>query len=116
MRSTAIVLSFAVVASAQDPIDERIAAMVGELRWGLDNATEAYAVLNAARAERYVAKHRLFSKVEGGKWALARLPDAPFVQRALDAQLGKVAHQPLTNEGREFVERVIRRLETELGR
>ena len=36
-------------------------------------------------------------------------------ETGVHAQLGKVAHQALTNEGREFVERVIRRLESELA-
>ena len=37
----------------------------GELRWGLEHAPEAYAVLNACRAQVYLTDGRIVSKVAG---------------------------------------------------
>jgi streptomycin 3"-adenylyltransferase len=63
---------------------ERLAA---ELRWSLDHASGAYAVLNACRALLWAEEGRVASKVEGGEWALRRLPSsAHVIERALASQ------------------------------
>jgi streptomycin 3"-adenylyltransferase len=60
-----------------------LTAMVDELRWGLDHAGEAYAVLNACRALRYLDDGILCSKQAAGTWARPRHPDRPVIARAL---------------------------------
>src|SRR6266487_5421734 len=44
--------------------------LAGELAWGLANAPECYAVLNACRALVYLDEDRIVSKVAGGLAAL----------------------------------------------
>lgn len=44
------------------------------------------AVLNAARALRYVTEERWSTKVEAGRWAAERLDDPQLVRRALAAR------------------------------
>jgi hypothetical protein len=57
------------------------AQLASELRWatGLHRVTGPapgeYAVLNACRAWRYVVDGSLVSKIDGGEWALRRVPD-----------------------------------------
>ncbi|HEX5189469.1 MAG TPA: aminoglycoside adenylyltransferase domain-containing protein [Streptosporangiaceae bacterium] len=61
--------------------------LAGELGWGLTNAPENYAVLNACRALVYLRQGRVVGKVAGG---LAALDDgsgpAGVIRRALDQQ------------------------------
>lgn len=61
--------------------------LAAELAWGLDNAPEAYAVLNACRALRYLADGSVVSKLAGGEAAL-RDGTGPqqVIRRALAAQ------------------------------
>lgn len=67
---------------------ERIlAAITRELRWALDHACAAYAVLNACRALRFADDGHLCSKLDGGKWYLDRHPSAPVVTAAVTHQL-----------------------------
>ncbi|MFD0342186.1 aminoglycoside adenylyltransferase domain-containing protein [Streptomyces sp. NPDC127117] len=68
------------------PADRVGAAMADELRWALDHATATYAVLNACRALRFAADGWLCSKLDGGRWYLARHGDNAVVAAA-------VAHQ-----------------------
>jgi hypothetical protein len=76
---------------------ERAAA---ELRWATRHGSFAYRVLTACRAWRYLEDDVLGSKVDGGRWARARLADpaAPeetnpaavaLVDAAVAAQLGQ---------------------------
>ena len=79
---------------------ERAAA---ELRWAVRHGNFAYRVLNACRAWRYLEDDVLGSKVDGGRWARARLADpasgqeaaphapaaAALVDAAVAAQLGQ---------------------------
>jgi hypothetical protein len=61
-----------------------------ELGWGLANATEAYAVLNACRAAEYLASGRIVSKVAGGRAALAAgFGPAGLIRGALAEQQGQ---------------------------
>ena len=77
----------------------------GELRWGIEHACEAYAVLNACRALVYLSDARIVSKVEGGRIALARgLGPAPVIGRALDQQQG---HAPQRDPGRDAADFVL---------
>jgi Domain of unknown function (DUF4111) len=71
--------------------------LADELSWGIEHAGEAYAVLNACRAQVYLADGRIVSKVAGGRIALAcgRGP-AEVIGRALDQQQG---HAPQRRPG-----------------
>lgn len=70
------------------PTSERVVLcqLADELRWGIDRATESYAILNACRALRYRDERVLCSKTDGGEWALAHDVEPAFVRRALDAR------------------------------
>ncbi|SCE52015.1 streptomycin 3-adenylyltransferase [Streptomyces sp. DvalAA-43] len=68
------------------PADRIGAAMVGELRWAVDHATAAYAVLNACRALRFADDGQLCSKLEGGRWYLDRHGDDEVVAAAIARQ------------------------------
>lgn len=71
--------------------------LADELRWGIEHAGEAYAVLNACRAQVYLADGRIVSKVAGGRIALARgRGPAEVIGRALDQQQG---HAPQRGPG-----------------
>lgn len=63
--------------------------LADELGWGLDNAPEPYAVLNACRALVFAADGQIVSKVTGGGAALDRgLGPPAVIRRALDQQRG----------------------------
>ena len=71
------------------PVDRTdvLTYLAGELDWGLANATECFAVLNACRALVYLNEGRIVSKVAGGLAALDRGIGPPsLVMRALDQQ------------------------------
>jgi Domain of unknown function (DUF4111) len=79
--------------------------LADELRWGIEHACEAYAVLNACRAQVYLADGRVVSKVAGGRIALARgLGPAAVIGRALDQQQG---HAPQRDPGRDAADFVL---------
>ncbi|TWP38998.1 aminoglycoside adenylyltransferase domain-containing protein [Leekyejoonella antrihumi] len=62
-----------------------------ELQWGVDHGCEAHAVLNACRALCWSRTGWLVSKIDGGTWAVARVPDhAGLIERALaDQRIGR---------------------------
>ncbi|MFI7012376.1 aminoglycoside adenylyltransferase domain-containing protein [Streptomyces sp. NPDC050145] len=68
-----------------------VAAMMSELRWGLDQADPTYAVLNACRALRFAEGGGLCSKVDGGRWYLSRHGGHAAVAAAVAHQLGEGA-------------------------
>ena len=81
--------------------------LAGELAWGLANAPECYAVLNACRALVYLDEDRIVSKVAGGLAALERGSGPPgLVRRALDQQRGRVPEQPPGPDAAAFVRKV----------
>jgi streptomycin 3"-adenylyltransferase len=65
-----------------------LAQMAAELRWGAEHAPGEYAVLNACRAWRYAVDGTLVSKIDGGEWALSRVPgpDRELISTALARQ------------------------------
>lgn len=78
--------------------------LADELRWGLENAPEAYGVLNACRALIYLADQAIVSKIAGGEAALARgLGPPELIGRALDQQRGKAPDQPPGSAAAEYV-------------
>jgi hypothetical protein len=85
--------------------------LAGELDWGLANATENYAVLNACRALEYLLSGRIVSKIAGGESALER-GDGPaaLVRHALDQQRALAPERPPGPEAIAFVRSVAGRL------
>lgn len=79
----------AVIGAVRRP--QILAYLADELGWGLANAPESYAVLNACRALVYLNEGRIVSKVAGGLAALDRgIGPAGLVRRALDQQQDRV--------------------------
>jgi hypothetical protein len=68
-----------------------LAQVADELAWAAEHNPTEYAVLNACRAWRYAVDCDLVSKVDGGRWAEARLhgADRALVQAALACQRGE---------------------------
>ncbi|WP_195849184.1 aminoglycoside adenylyltransferase domain-containing protein [Arsenicicoccus cauae] len=88
--------------------DEVLAQLVDELRWGVDNADEGYAVLNACRALRFAETGELVSKVDGAEWLLEQRPEHEVVvRRALDAQRRGIRLDGATMAGRALVQDVL---------
>jgi hypothetical protein len=78
--------------------------LADEAGWGLENAQEAYAVLNACRALAFLARGQIVSKVEGGEIALRRgLGPAAVIERALAQQRGLAPEQRPAPDAVEFV-------------
>jgi len=81
-----------------------LAYLAGELRWGLEHAPEAYAVLNTCRALVYLADGEIVSKIAGGEAALlSGLGPAGLIRRALAQQQGRAAGQRPGAEAAAFV-------------
>lgn len=86
------------------PRAEVLAYLADELGWGLANAPERYAVLNACRALLYLADDAIVGKIAGGEAVLRRgLGPATVVTRALAQQRGRAADQPPAADARQFV-------------
>ncbi len=78
--------------------------LADELGWGLAHAPESYAVLNACRAQAFLADDTIVSKVAGGQAALDRSFGPPGVVRdALDQQQGRAPERPPGPEAISFV-------------
>ena len=73
--------------------------LADELEWAEENASEAYGVLNAARASRFLHDGLIVSKVDGGRLALANGGPTDVLTRALDVQEGRATDQPPTDAG-----------------
>lgn len=88
------------------------AQLAGELRWGSEHAAGEYAVLNACRAWRFAVDGALVSKIDGGRWALDRVPgpERDLVRTALDRQRSRPAADLDPGAVRGFVERILPRL------
>ena len=84
-----------------------LAYLADELGWGLANAPESYAVLNACRALVYLRQGKLVGKVAAG---LAALDDgsgpAEVVRRALDQQRARAPERTAGPDAVAFAERV----------
>ncbi len=69
--------------------------LAGQLAWGIEHASEAYAVLNACRALIYLTDGKIVSKIAGGEAVLGRgTGPAEVIQRALGQQRGAGPDQP----------------------
>jgi Domain of unknown function (DUF4111) len=91
---------------ADDLISAQLAA---ELRWGADHAPAEYAVLNACRAWRFAVDRAIVSKIDGGQWALGRVPgaDRELISDALDRQRCRPAAEPDPGAVQRFVRQAL---------
>jgi hypothetical protein len=88
-----------------------LAYLADELDWGLANAGESYAVLNACRAQTYLAGGLIVSKLAGGQAAFdSGSGPADVIMRALAQQRGERPDQPSAPDAAEFVRDVAARL------
>jgi streptomycin 3"-adenylyltransferase len=79
--------------------------LADEMMWGLANAPERYAVLNACRALVYLHDGAIVSKIAGGEAVLRqRAGPADVITRALAQQRGTGSDQPPTADAIGFVE------------
>ena len=82
--------------------------LADELDWGLANASESYAVLNACRAEVYLTDGVIVSKLAGGRTALDRgSGPAGVITRAIAQQRGEQPDQPAAADATEFVSHAV---------
>jgi streptomycin 3"-adenylyltransferase len=82
--------------------------LADELSWGLANAPERYAVLNACRALVYLTDGAFVSKIAGGEAAVQRGTGPPAViARALAQQRGRQQDQPAATDAIAFVEATV---------
>jgi hypothetical protein len=87
--------------------------LADELRWGIANAPEAYAVLNACRALIFANHGDLVSKIAGGQIAVEDgLGPVGVIASALDEQRALSEPRPISPEATAFVEQVIRTLDS----
>jgi hypothetical protein len=88
-----------------------LAYLADELSWGLANAAERYAVLNACRALLYLADGAIVAKIAGGESALRDgSGPAAIITRALAQQRGEQPDQPPAEDATEFVLSIAARL------
>jgi hypothetical protein len=86
------------------PRPQILAYLAGELGWGLANAPESYAVLNACRALVYLSDGTIVSKIAGGLTALDRGIGPPgLVRRALDQQQARAPEHAAGPDAIRFV-------------
>lgn len=91
--------------------------LADELHWGIEHGSEAYAVLNACRAQVFLADGRIVSKVAGGSIALAQgLGPGAVIGRALDQQQGRIPPPRPGRDAAEFVLAVAAALRSAAGR
>jgi Domain of unknown function (DUF4111) len=88
-----------------------VAQLVTELRWGAEHAPGEYAVLNACRAWRFAVDGALVSKIEGGRWALDRVPgpDREVIRTALDRRRRPLAAELDPGAVTRFVHQILSR-------
>jgi hypothetical protein len=66
-----------------------LSSFVNDLEWALENKAGAYGVLNSCRVLRFAREGGLYSKLEGGEWALeSGIGDAHVISAALRRQRG----------------------------
>ena len=82
----------------------------GELRSGVEQADQRYAVLNACRATAFTEERLLLSKTDGARWWLQRFGPEPVVTEALRAQERGADLGPCSAAARAFVATTIERL------
>jgi streptomycin 3"-adenylyltransferase len=95
--------------------DDLVDYLRDELRWGVANADQRYAVLNACRAIAYAGAGLLLSKADGGRWWLRRFGPEPLVIAALRAQEDGRALGPCSIAAKSFVAAAVSRLRKDMA-
>ncbi|WP_428847170.1 aminoglycoside adenylyltransferase domain-containing protein [Nocardia arthritidis] len=89
-----------------------LAQLVRELRWAAEHAAGEYAVLNACRAWRFAVDSTLVSKIDGGRWAMDRVPqpDRELIRTALNRQRCLPAAELSPSAVEQFVHQTLARV------
>jgi Domain of unknown function (DUF4111) len=77
--------------------------LADELAWAQANAGEAYGVLNAGRALRYLSDGTIVSKLDGAVTAIAAGAPPHVVERAINIQRGQRSDQPPSPDALAFM-------------
>lgn len=83
--------------------DALLAYFLDELEWGVAEADQRYAVLNACRAIAYAEHGELLSKQAGGTWWIRTNGPTDLVASALDAQTAGADLGACSQDARVFV-------------
>jgi hypothetical protein len=78
-------------------VDRRrlLRSFADDVTWGLDQGLAGYAVLNACRALRFATDGGLYSKLEGGEWALAQgIGDPSLIAVASPNRTSRLVNRP----------------------
>ena len=84
--------------------------LADELTWAETNASEAYGVLNAARARCFLHEDLSMSKIDGARRALAEDGPQDLLTRALQIQEVDTEDRPPTDLGLRYMRGVRREL------
>jgi hypothetical protein len=109
VRSAGVVLAGPAAEAVIGPVSRPVilAYLADELAWGVANAPECYAVLNACRAQVYLEQDRIVSKVAGGLAALQHGSGPPaLIRRALDQQQARAPERRPGPDAAAFASRV----------
>jgi len=74
-----------------------------ELAWALEQAPEAYGVLNACRALAYLDRDEVLSKIDGARYALERGAPQQLISGALAMRRGDEPDHPPSQAARRFI-------------
>lgn len=80
-----------------------LAYLRAELAWALEQAPEAYGVLNACRALAYLDREEVLSKIDGARYALERGAPQQLISGALAMQRGDRPDHPPSQAARRFI-------------
>jgi hypothetical protein len=87
-----------------------------ELGWGIEHGSEAYAVLNACRAQVYVTDNQIVSKLAGGEASLRNgAGPTDVIRRALAQQRGAEPLQRPAPDAVSFISEVVATLRSLAG-
>ncbi|WP_225728735.1 MULTISPECIES: aminoglycoside adenylyltransferase domain-containing protein [unclassified Nocardia] len=89
-----------------------LAQLARELHWAAEHAAGEYAVLNACRAWRFAVDSTFVSKIDGGRWAMDRVPqpDRELIRTALNRQRCLPAAELSPSAVGQFVHRILARV------
>jgi hypothetical protein len=88
-----------------------LAYLDGELDWALQNANEAYTVLNACRAMQFVERGEIVSKVDGARFMIDHGGPQDVIATALAMHVGDQPHRQPSQTARSFVGEIRRALQ-----
>jgi streptomycin 3"-adenylyltransferase len=96
------------------PKEDYIASIMGDVRDGLEKIDDnpVYGILNACRTYAYLRDGHIYSKVEGGVWALGVVPEPvrPAVMWALAVYRGEPETSPIESSRLDIFATYMRRI------